>query len=121
VPDVALNADPYTGYSLVSSTDPGPGLTYNGGGTSFVAPQLNGISALLEQSVGGRVGLWNPQIYAMQLVYGYGPNSPFNDITAGDNWYFAGHSGYDQGSGLGSLNVANMAAAFRLEFYLFSP
>jgi subtilase family serine protease len=107
-PDVSLNADPETGYSLVSSLD-GPGLQTFSGGTSFVAPQLNGISALLRQSTHGRVGFWNPQIYALQNIFGYGPFSPFNDIRSGDNWFYAGKQGYEPGAGIGTLNVTNLA------------
>jgi kumamolisin len=107
-PDISLNADPETGYSLVSSTD-GPGLLTFSGGTSFVAPQLNGISALIRQSNRGRVGFWNPQIYALQNIFGYGPFSAFNDIRSGDNWFYAGKPGYEPGAGIGTLNVTNLA------------
>ncbi|MDR3445197.1 MULTISPECIES: S53 family peptidase [unclassified Dyella] len=108
VPDISLNADPETGYSFVSSTD-GSGLLTGEGGTSFVAPQLNGISALLKQATYGRVGLWNPQIYAFQNIFSYGPFSPFNDIKAGDNWFYQGVPGYEPGAGIGTLNVTNLA------------
>ncbi|HZY34907.1 MAG TPA: S53 family peptidase [Rhodanobacter sp.] len=107
-PDVSLNADPETGYSLVSSLD-GPGLLTFFGGTSFVAPQLNGISALLRQSSHGRVGFWNPQVYALQNIFGYGPFSAFNDIRSGDNWFYVGKPGYEPGAGIGTLNVSNLA------------
>ena len=107
-PDVSLNADPETGYSLVSSLD-GPGLLTFFGGTSFVAPQLNGISALLKQSSHERVGFWNPQVYALQNIFGYGPFSAFNDIRSGDNWFYAGKNGYEPGAGIGTLNVSNLA------------
>ncbi|GAA0889744.1 S53 family peptidase [Rhodanobacter soli] len=107
-PDVSLNADPETGYSIVSSLD-GPGLLTFFGGTSFVAPQLNGISALLRQSSHGRVGFWNPQVYALQNIFGYGPFSAFNDIRSGDNWFYVGKPGYEPGAGIGTLNVSNLA------------
>ncbi len=107
-PDISLNADPETGYSLVSSLD-GPGLQTFYGGTSFVAPQLNGISALLRQSTHGRLGLWNPQVYALQNIFGYGPFSSFDDIRAGDNWFYQGKHGYEPGAGIGTLDVSNLA------------
>jgi subtilase family serine protease len=113
VPDVSLNADPETGYLLYSTPD--GGLIAGYGGTSFVAPQLNGITALLGQVTGGRLGLLNPMLYRLQSSYGYGHGSPFIDITAGDNWFYAGIHGYDPGTGLGVLNVANLAAAIQLE------
>ncbi|WP_243039178.1 S53 family peptidase [Dyella sedimenti] len=108
VPDISLNADPESGYSFVSSLD-GSGLLTGEGGTSFVAPQLNGISALLKQATHGRQGLWNPQVYALQNIFNYGPFSAFNDVRAGDNWFYKGEPGYDQGTGLGTLDVTNLA------------
>ncbi|HUW54520.1 MAG TPA: S53 family peptidase [Rhodanobacter sp.] len=111
-PDVSLNADPETGYSLVSSLD-GPGLQTFFGGTSFVAPQLNGISALLRQSTHSRVGFWNPQVYALQNIFRYGPFSAFNDIRTGDNWFYFGNYGYEPGAGIGTLNVSNLAVFLR--------
>ncbi|WP_266168527.1 S53 family peptidase [Dyella subtropica] len=106
LPDISLNADPETGYFLVSTTD--GGAVTGEGGTSFVAPQLNGISALLTQSAGHRVGFWNPQVYLLQNIFGYGPWSGFNDIRHGDNWFYAGKPGYQPGSGIGTLNVTNL-------------
>jgi hypothetical protein len=86
LPDISLNADPETGYLLLSTED--GGLLDGYRGTSFVAPQLNGISALMSQAIGGRrIGLWNPMLYRFKQVYGYSNASPFVDITAGDNWW----------------------------------
>ncbi|HET6552347.1 MAG TPA: S53 family peptidase [Dyella sp.] len=107
VPDLSLNADPETGYLFYSTED--GGLLDFEGGTSFVAPQLNGISALLTQATHGRQGLWNPQLYAFQNLFHYGAFSPFNDIKAGDNWFYKGVSGYEPGAGIGTLNVTNLA------------
>ena len=111
VPDVSLDADPETGYLLMSTED--GGLLSGFGGTSFVAPQLNGIMTLVVQATGGRVGLVNPALYRFKAEYGYGKESPFRDITAGDNWFYAGVPGYDNGAGLGVLNVENLARAFK--------
>lgn len=108
LPDISLNADPETGYSLVDSVDfPPSGVADFYGGTSFVAPQLNGITALLRQSNGHRIGLWNPQVYQLQSFFGYGMFSSFNNITAGDNWYYYGIPGYAPAAGIGTLNVTN--------------
>ncbi|MBV9875812.1 MAG: S8/S53 family peptidase [Verrucomicrobia bacterium] len=110
LPDVALNADPYSGYVVVSSVL--GGVSDGWGGTSFVAPQLNGISALVSQAIGGRrIGLWNPMLYRFQQVYGYGKVSPFIDITHGDNWFYYGVPGYEPGAGLGALDVTKLALA----------
>lgn len=106
VPDISLNADPETGYIFVSTYD--GGLNAGEGGTSFVAPQLNGITALLRQSTGHRIGLWNPQVYAIQNIFGYGHYTPFNSVRAGDNWFYYGQPRYNQGAGIGSLDVTNL-------------
>jgi subtilase family serine protease len=114
VPDVSLNADPFSGYLLVSTEDAidGDPVLGGAGGTSFVAPQLNGISALISQATGGgRIGLWNPMLYRFQRNYGYGKGSPFVDITAGDNWFYQGIPGYEPGAGLGVLDVTKLVIA----------
>jgi len=112
LPDVSLNADPESGYLLYSTPDGG---LLAAGGTSFVAPQLNGISALIAQAEGGRIGLWNPMLYRFQRNYGRSTSSPLRDIVAGDNWYYRGMPGYEPGAGLGVLDVANLAAAIANE------
>lgn len=119
VPDLSFNADPQTGYVLVDCTD-FPATSYPGcaaagfGGTSFVAPQLNGMTALIDEASGGRVGLLNPTVYALQGQWwsSYGRQAPFNDITAGDNWFYSGVPGYDDGSGIGTVNAANLAYVY---------
>lgn len=108
VPDVSLDADPFSGYLLFSTPD--GGLLSGFGGTSFVAPQLNGIMALVSQANHGRrLGLINPMLYRFKRQVG--SNAPLVDITAGNNWFYAGIPGYDPGAGLGVLNVANFSAA----------
>ena len=57
------------------------------------------------------LGLWNPMLYRCKNSYGTSKKSPIVDITAGDNWFYAGVRGYEPGAGLGVLDVANLAAA----------
>jgi subtilase family serine protease len=105
VPDVSLNADPNTGYVVCAG-----GLFSTGsGGTSFVAPQLNGIAALLTQNAGSRLGFLNPQLYRLYSRYGYGPKSPFHAITTGTNLFWQAAPNYNPASGLGTLDVAALA------------
>ncbi|MFK2878830.1 S8/S53 family peptidase [Rhodanobacter hydrolyticus] len=106
VPDISLNADLETGYVMVSSAGSD---VISEGGARFVAPQLKGISALLTQSTGHRVGLWNPQVYLLQDIFGYGKWSAFNSVNAGDNWFYYGAPNYTPGAGIGTLNVANLS------------
>jgi kumamolisin len=109
LPDVSLDADPFSGFLIFSTPD--GGLISGFGGTSFVAPQLNGITALVSQAAGGhRLGLVNPMLYRFKKTT-TGAKAALVDITAGDNWFYAGAPGYTPGAGLGVLNVANFAAA----------
>jgi subtilase family serine protease len=113
VPDVSLNADPQTGYLLYWGS--GGGLIAGIGGTSIVSPQLNGMSALVSEALGGRIGAWNPMLYRFKRTYRAASNPPVIDVTAGDNWFYNGAPGYEPGAGLGVLNVASFAAAVRRE------
>ena len=114
VPDVALNADPYSGYAEYFRG----AWSSGGGGTSFVAPQLNGILTLVSQNISptaanpkGRVGAPGPQMYNAFKAQGYTSGSPFKAITAGDNEYFKAAAHFNPASGLGSLDVNALATA----------
>jgi kumamolisin len=108
LPDISLNSDPETGYLVYSSTD-SPNFIGFYGGTSFAAPQLNGIFSLIAQAKGSRLGLLQPQLYALKAKGGKA--SGLNDITAGDNWFYKGIPGYEPGAGLGTINAAALARA----------
>ena len=57
-----------TGYVIYyTSNVTGFGLGTGLGGTSFVAPQLNGVSALLGEYLHGRIGLLNYPLYGLAL------------------------------------------------------
>jgi len=113
LPDLATDADPFTGYLLY---DPlaSPALQGGWGGTSFGASQLNGAAALINQFAGQRVGLWNPSIYAFAMS----ADSPFTPLSAqgtgNDNLYYTGTSGhiFNPGSGLGYPDLAKLAGDF---------
>ena len=97
------------------------------GGTSFAAPVMAGMTALLNQvkHATGQ-GLINPQLYSLAsnaTTYA----SAFHDITSGTNActigsatycsvagasVYAAGAGYDEATGLGSLNFANLVAAW---------
>lgn len=85
------------------------------GGISFVAPQLNGVTALLGQSVSSRIGLMNYPLYDLaHASKGYKGSQPsLHAISEGDNWFYYGRNAYSQGAGLGTLDVANFAAYLR--------
>ncbi len=113
MPDLSMDADPYTGYAIYSKSLFG-GWSVGWGGTSFVAPQLNGIAALINEKVGSRTGFWNPQIYRFAQT----ATSPFTPLdasgTTNDNLYYTGTPGtlYNPATGLGTPNVAALANAF---------
>ncbi|MCW3061906.1 MAG: putative protease [Capsulimonas sp.] len=113
VPDVALNSDPYTGYSVY----------YNGGwcifgGTSCAAPLWAAFTALVNQQRAANgappVGFINPLIYKIGKDSRY--TQDFYDIRDGStNLYFPTYAGYDNATGWGSFKggslIDHLAAA----------
>jgi kumamolisin len=120
VPDVVADADPYTGYVEYFSKfwqQPGGGsaLEDGWGGTSFVAPQLNGSTAVIDSYLHRRVGFWNPAIYKF-AAKSYTPFTPLDTASSSnDNLYYTGTKGhiFNPGTGLGTPNLAKLAADFR--------
>ena len=94
------------------------------GGTSAGAPTFAGIVALLNQATGANgLGNVNPMLYS--LFANNAQTQVFHDITSGDNKVpcsancggaasigFTAGPGYDQVTGLGSLNVTNLVTAW---------
>src|SRR5208283_1249605 len=95
VPDVAGDADPYTGYQLYVH---GSGATL--GGTSAVAPLFSGLFA----AFGSKLGFITPKLWLNQTC--------FNDITSGDNGFYRALAGPDPCTGLGSPIADKLAALF---------
>jgi kumamolisin len=110
VPDVSFNADPETGYVVdYTSSVSGFGQEHLGG-TSFVGPQLNGVTALLGQKAGHRLGLLNVELYNLQrLGFSFGPSPAIRTISTGDNWFYKGRNGYAPASGVGTLDVFKLS------------
>ena len=116
VPDISFNADPDTGYVIYYTLSvSGFGVFSGFGGTSFVSPQLNGVSALIGQYLQcSRLGLLNFPLYQLgRSGQGYkGPNAPLHAVPYGDNWFYHGRNGYNPAVGFGTLDVSNFAEAF---------
>ncbi len=110
-PDVSLNADPYTGYSIYDSsssyTTAQAGWTDGWGGTSFASPNWVGITALLDQSAGPPLGFLPPTLYAIANQGG------LQDVPASSNWHCQAGTGWDAATGLGVPNVARLAQAIQ--------
>jgi kumamolisin len=94
VPDVALDADPNTGFYVILN-----GGVVQVGGTSASAPTWAGFIALINQ---GRVaagqnnlGFLNPTLYPLLGT------SSFRDITSGSNGAYSAAVGYDRVTGIG--------------------
>jgi kumamolisin len=114
VPDVSADADPYSGYLLYepSAVAVGnPALEGGWGGTSFIGPQFNGSTAVIDSVLGHRIGLWNPNLYA----FAAGPHSPVTPLnqvgTGNDNIFYTGNPGklYNEATGLGVPDLAKFA------------
>jgi kumamolisin len=116
-PDVSTDADPESGYLLYEPSAPQNGgavLQGGWGGTSFVAPELNGSAADINSLLGHRVGFWNPQMYSQALQ----KNSPLTPLTvsgtSNDNIFYTGTPGlkYDAATGLGYPNLTALGLGF---------
>jgi kumamolisin len=106
VPDVALNANQYSGYSIYFK-----GSWYIYGGTSCAAPLWAAFTARVNQlraaAGGGSLGFANAAIYQIAAGGAYGVD--FHDIADGStNLYYAARTGYDNATGWGSFNGANL-------------
>ncbi|MCC8394573.1 S53 family peptidase [Paraburkholderia sp. MMS20-SJTR3] len=98
VPDVAGDASPLTGYSVLID-----GTQTVIGGTSAVAPLWAALIARINAAKGQPAGFVNPKLYQRAGVC--------NDITQGNNGSFAAAKGWDACTGLGSPNGQKVAAA----------
>jgi hypothetical protein len=135
LPDVSLTAashDPYL-LCLEASCEPdaqGDFFLYFVSGTSASAPSFAGVMALVNQKTGSRQGQAGYVLYPLaakeKLSQCNGSNTTtppasscvFNDVTVGNNEVpgeagypnapYASGVGYDQASGLGSVNVTNL-------------
>ena len=101
VPDVAGDADPETGYRVRVN-----GVDQVIGGTSAVAPLWAGLIAILNQSLGTRLGFLNPPIYDS-----IGSSPAFHDITEGNNGDYHCGPGWDACTGWGSPNGTALRSA----------
>jgi subtilase family serine protease len=97
LPDVSLDADPFSGYIVVVD-----GVDTVIGGTSASAPAWNGIWARVLDAHSS-AGTAAPALYAAQ--------SAMVDITLGTNGLWAATPGYDLSTGLGTADITALIAA----------
>jgi subtilase family serine protease len=132
VPDVSLAASLHDGYlictqgSCVNGYRSGDDTLFSVGGTSAAVPAFAAVLALINQRMMSAQGNVNPVLYQLAIL----APSVFHDITTGLNWVpcqprtrdcpnggFLGYSatrGYDLATGLGSVDVSNLIAAWPL-------
>lgn len=137
VPDVSLTAAGHDPYLLCLDGSCTPNrrgrISFQGySGTSAATPSMAGITADILQEVGGRLGSINSSLYqlaANESLSSCNASSQsslpastciFNDVTAGNNstpgetgypnGNYPATVGYDLASGLGSVNVTNLAS-----------
>lgn len=106
VPDVSLDADPNTGYSIYVS-----GAWYIYGGTSCAAPLWAAFTGLVNEARAsanlGTLGFANYPLYTAGLSSSY--TTYFHDIADNStNLYYPAVTGYDLATGWGSFNGANL-------------
>lgn len=113
VPDVSLSSAIHDGYLIIQ----GHSATATGlaavGGTSAASPSFAGIMALVVQKTGAAQGNANPILYSMGQNQFTGGTAVYHDTTSGDNSVpgvtgFIAGTGYDQATGWGSVDAANL-------------
>jgi len=130
VPDVSLNADAGTGYSIYCNDKLDPGCVFADGGaagwqqiggTSAAAPLLGAMAALADGYHHRRLGLFNAQLYSIfRLSNAYtkyyhdmirSTTFTFNatPYTVGTNGAFPQTFNYDMATGIGTPDMANLA------------
>jgi subtilase family serine protease len=113
VPDVAANADPNTGFSIIFQGQAGMA-----GGTSASTPLWAATVALIDQDLKSKglreVGFANPAIYWMGNNQSTLPAKPFHDVIAGNNLAYDAAPGWDFVTGWGSMDGAALDQAWIL-------
>jgi subtilase family serine protease len=84
------------------------------GGTSIGAPAWAGISELLSQENGSRIGNLNVRLYQLSVI---GGANGIRDVTSGANGFngvpgFSALTGFDKASGWGTVDIGVFVPAF---------
>ena len=133
VPDLAADADPYTGFLYGQSTATRKGYVYaegDIGGTSLAAPLIAGFMADVNQSAGRSLGFINPVLYSNSVARSLHDVLPASGLPASERGvtYFSPSAnatrliafdqdssyvtaaGYDRVTGLGTPTAAFLTA-----------
>ncbi|HWY24838.1 MAG TPA: protease pro-enzyme activation domain-containing protein [Nevskia sp.] len=114
VPDVAMDADPATGFYVYDSKGCGGWCVV--GGTSDGSPQWAAFWSLIGKGLANAGHSPARAGFANALIYPIGKNgaayaADFHDLTTGNNNNFNAYAGYDDATGWGSYNGAKLYAA----------
>jgi subtilase family serine protease len=108
VPDVAFDADPNSGASVIVG-----GAAEGVGGTSLSSPSWLGIWARV-LNANPKVGFAGPALYSLYngtgLVGTY-PEGGYHDIIVGVNGFYPATPGYDLNTGLGTPIISQLITA----------
>jgi len=110
IPDWSFTAASHDGYLVETQ-----GALYLIGGTSASSPSSAGVMALICQKTGSRQGNANTRIYQLaNAQYASGGAVIFHDTTSGNNSVpgltgFSCTTGYDEVTGVGSVDVGALA------------
>ncbi|BCU67017.1 pseudomonapepsin [Sulfolobales archaeon HS-7] len=107
VPDVAADANPYTGFVIVAD-----GQKEIIGGTSVATPLWAGITTDIISYIGKPIGMLNPylyKIYQNPSLY----NETFHRIYLGSNGVYQANGKYNMVTGLGSPNAGMLAQVLK--------
>ena len=118
VPDIAMDANPTTGAEVYTTTGP-----IGVGGTSLSAPLALGAWARVESSYQDRLGFAAPALYAVYLHGTCNASTAaleqvcttpaFHAPLAGDNGLYPETPGYNEDTGLGTLDTAALVTAVK--------
>jgi kumamolisin len=102
VPDVAADADPYSGVVVIRI---GGKQLEPIGGTSAATPLWASLIARLNEGLNARCGFINPTLYAKCAT------GVLNDIVTGNNGAYSAGPGWDACTGLGTPNGEQLLSA----------
>ena len=114
LPDIAMVADPNTGAEIFIA-----GTASYYGGTSLASPLAMGVYARMQTAHGNKLGFASPRLYSLYGAADVGPSGtpptdakgPYHDVITGSNGLFTALPGYDNTTGMGTLDISLLAAS----------
>jgi subtilase family serine protease len=117
IPDISFGASRLSPGFFYGGTEEGePVVLCCVGGTSIGAPSWAGISQLIAQANGAKVGNLNTRLYQLG-VENNGASTGIRDVTSGNNNFngvtgFTAGPGYDEASGWGTVDMGLFVPAY---------